>query len=255
MEGFNFANVSDNDQSLLAGGNGQFGLNQNCHLVKLEYNPNGGKDGTPTEAIDVTIEIDGKEYNMRMFVPNGTLKSGNKDVNPGDPEYAKAYNNAMTQIVAVVKHIMKAIGIDETVINNNSHANSISEWMRKMQNLIPATFNTIPLDVFLEYQWNIKEGQTKTYPTLPTNMKGGRFVCAHMNPVGSWKPVIESDGSLHYEDNNKNVHQFMRTASFMNSNKGKQQVVEEVTTGATFMYPETAAPQTETPNPFEETSW
>lgn len=254
---FNFAGVSDNDASL-QGSTGVFGLNENAHLTKLEYNPNGGKDGAPAEACDITVEINGRDYNVRMFVPNGALKSGNKTVNPTDPDYSTVYNKTMTQLVASIKHAIKAVGVDDNTINQNSNAQSFQQWMENMIRILPQGWQQKPIDVFLEYQWNIREGQNQTYPTLPTNMKGGRFLCPHMQAEGEWHAVKEPDGSLCYKDDKGNIHVFTRNASFMNSNKGKIQRSANQQT-QTFDFGATAAPampeQTYVPDPFQETSW
>ena len=50
--------MSDEDTSLKgsSGNYGKFGLNK-AKLVKVEFNPNAGKDGAPTNALDIEVNI------------------------------------------------------------------------------------------------------------------------------------------------------------------------------------------------------
>lgn len=218
---FNFSTVKDTDESLQSKGSVQFGLNTG-KLTNFAYNPNGGKDGAPKSAFDIEVEVNGIQKHIRLFEPVGTLKYGNSDVNEGDPDYEKAFVAQMTQVVAVIKHFAKAVGVTDEQMDA-INATDFRNWAIAVSVLLPADWKARSIDIFFEYQYSIQEGQNKTYPTLPTNMKGGKFVCASIAPVGSWKPVVEPDGALHYEDDNKNVHIFKRNAAFMNGNKGKQQ--------------------------------
>lgn len=218
---FNFSAVRDTDESLQSKGSVQFGLNTG-KLTNFNYNANGGKDNTPKSAFDIEVEVNGVQKRIRLFEPVGALRDGSNTVNEGDADYEKVYNSQMTQIVAVIKHFAKSVGVSDDQMDN-INATTFKDWAIAISMILPQDWKSRNIDIFFEYQYNIQDGQNKTYPTLPTNMKGGKFVCASMAPVGSWKPVIESDGALHYEDDNKNIHIFKRNAAFMNGNKGKQQ--------------------------------
>ena len=60
--------MSDEDTSLKgsSGNYGKFGLNK-AKLVKVEFNPNAGKDGAPTNALDIEVNIGEKRFLQRQF--------------------------------------------------------------------------------------------------------------------------------------------------------------------------------------------
>lgn len=218
---FNFSAVKDTDESLVSKGAVQFGLNQG-YVTNFAYNPNGGKDGEAKSAFDLEVTIEGAAKRIRLFEPVGELMFNGNLIGEGDPNYEKTFTQQMTQIVAVIKHAAKAVGLTDAQLDA-INAPDFKSFCTAVQAMLPADYKTRLVDVFMEYQWTISEGQNKTFPQLPTNMKGGKFMCPHVVPVGSWKPVIESDGALHYEDDNKSIHPLKKSANFMNSPKGKQQ--------------------------------
>jgi hypothetical protein len=55
------------------------------------------------------------------------------------------------------------------------------------QTILPQNYRTIPLDVFLQYSWNIREGQKKSYLELPNKMKYGKWLCPAIQ--GTWEEI------------------------------------------------------------------
>jgi hypothetical protein len=219
--------VNDTDASVGAkqGGVSKFGLNTGF-ITKFEVNENAGKDGAEAFAVDTTFDVGGKEFRTRMFLPNGGLYGKNNvQVMPGEEGYDNLFYDTVSQIIAVIKHTLKAIGVTENSIErvvSKLDPEDITGGIITLCQLAPKGYQEEPVDAFLEYQWNISEGQTRTYPTLPKNMKGGAFLCASVKPVGEWKEEISKAG-LAYVDEKGNEHPFTRNASFMESNKGTQQ--------------------------------
>lgn len=216
---------NDNDDSLKTKLGGKFGLN-NAFITKFEYNGAAGKDESPADAIDITVAIGDKEFRTRVYDITGDLFKGDNKISPDEPGYVELYNAEKKQREAVIIHTVKAFGVTEDQIKSalvNGNVVDFKSWATAICNLKGAGFETKPVDVFLEYQWNIKEGNERTFLQLPTNMKGGRFLCAHVAPVGAWETVINEDG-MAYVDNAKNEHPFGRSANYMESNKAKQQI-------------------------------
>lgn len=186
------------------------------------------KAGAAANAVDIHVTIADRDYRMRLFEATGALfGKKNAKINPGEEGYDDLYFEDMGQKIAVIKHALKAVGVPDDVVVKVSKTldpTKIVEGIKALVDLVPAEFQKRPVDVFLEYQWEIADEQDRTYPTLPKNMKGGRFLAPATTPVGSWKEV-RNDKGLSYVDDAGNVHIFDRSADFMDSNKGTVQGV------------------------------
>lgn len=216
---------SDTDDSLKSKTGGKFGLN-NANITVFEYNPNAGKDESPADAIDITVAVGDKEYRTRVYDITGDLFKGDNKISPGEPGYVELYNKEKSQREAVIVHTVKALGATEDQIRlalQNGNVTNFATWATAMCSIKTADFATKTVDVFLEYQWEIKEGQERTYLQLPKNMKGGRFLSTTVTPVGNWEAISDSDG-LRYTDSAKNEHPFTRSENYMSSYKAIQQI-------------------------------
>jgi hypothetical protein len=216
--------VNDADESLRSKSGGKFGLNSGF-ITKLEYNANAGKDSSEGDAVDITVQVGDKEFRRRIYDATGALYGkDNAQVAAGEPEYAALYNAEMKQRMAVVTHAVKATGTTNAEISARiATAVDFKSWAGLMCSLPMSDFKAKAVDVFVEYQWNISEGQEKTYLELPKNMKGGYFLCPAQTAVGSFKEVRNADG-MHYADDAGNVHCFTRSKNFMDGKKANQQV-------------------------------
>ena len=233
VEKISFGSINDNDESLKSKETSKFGLNQG-NITKLEFNPNAGKDGSPSNAVDINFMTNnGKEFWTRIFdITKVFDKSGNQIEDETNPEFIKIYNRNIKQNMGVIIHAVKAVGVTQHNIDNalKIPTDNFVDWAKIVTSLVPDNFEKLPVDVFLEYQWNIPEGFEMTLLTLPKNMKGGKFLCPSVEPVGSWKEERkwkDENGNvvkgLRYIDNNGNIHPFMRNSDYMNSNKAIQQ--------------------------------
>lgn len=222
----NFFLVEDTDDSLKSKSAGKFGLNTGVNITKIEFLADGGKDGAPADAVDIWGQIGEKEYRRRLYVTTGDLYGpNNSKVSPGDEKYPALLAADMGQKVAVLKHVLKAVGVTAQAINQVSAGlsmDAIADGMKKLAELAPANYKTNSVDIFLEYQWDISEGATRKFVEIPKNMKGGAFACAAVKPVGKWNEVINEEG-LHYKDDANNIHPIARSAEYMLSKKAIQE--------------------------------
>lgn len=233
MSTFVFGAVNDGDESLKGkSGGGKFGLNTGT-ISKLEYVTDAGKDKSPGDAVDIHVLIGEREIRRRIYDITGEL-FGKKDTkySPGDPEYAELYNAAITQNMAVITHAVKAVGVTPEMIGKALAvpATSFVDWVQKMLALLPSNYPEVPVDIFLEYQWKIAEGQDKTYLEVAKNMKGGAFLKPAITAKGTWTTELSWVGAkgedvegLRYIDDAGNIHPFTRTQAYMESPKGYQQ--------------------------------
>lgn len=244
-----FGYVNDNDESLKSKTGGKFGLNS-AFITKVEYNPNGGTDGAAADCVDITVAVGDKEFRSRIFDATGELFKGEDKVQPGEEGYQAVYESEMMQRMAVITHAIKAVGVTDDQLKQAlaTPPTDFKGWAEIVTSLVPDNFSTRPVDVFLEYQWNIKGDNDRTFLQLPANMKGGRFLSPAVTPnVGTWTEVRDANG-LHYVDDAGNKHPFDRSANYMEGNKANQQFANgSQETGAAI--------QGNTPTPAKNGAW
>lgn len=224
--------VSDNDESLGSKTGGKFGLNAgNCFLTKFAYNPNVAKAGEPVrEAIEIVVQIGDRKYMDWISPITQVYVKKVKIMAPfTDPAAIEEYNAQLTQQGAIVTHYLKAVGGNEEALKASLSASPIltfADYATRVCALFPTGFQNIPLDVFLEYQWEFGKKEDgsfndKTYATLPKNMKGGHFIVKAQ--PGTWTEDREG-GALKYKNATGAEHPLFKTKDFMESKKGYQQI-------------------------------
>ena len=241
--GFGFQ--SDEDASLKAkSGFGLFGLNTGV-IQKFEYTP-AIKDETGKELSEqIAIEIkSGESIYKQWWMPvNKVFGKDGGEINEGHSDYTKNYNEQMKHFKSVMTHYLKIfISEDNLKAAFAAPLNSFGDFAKLVCTLMaPAVAGAKPVDVFLQYQWKIKEGNTMTFLELPKNLKDGSFITAHMAPVGAWKEVRNAEG-LSYVDDAGNVHRFKRSKSYLDSPKAVQQKEgQETSIGGSAMNAGTSA--------------
>jgi len=211
MSNFKWAEVNDEDKSLQSSGGGKFGLNQKVFFSELSFNATAGRDNTEGNAVDVNIMIGDKEYRRRLFEVHE------------EPEFGNFEDNSK-MVGSTILHVIKATGVNPNTVAQTLAAipddATFSQFAQALLALVPRNYKETPIDVFLEYQWEIKDGQDRTYLILPANMKGGPWICPHI--PGDFKEV-RSEDELVYVNSKGVKHKFERNATFLNSNKAKQQ--------------------------------
>lgn len=222
--------VNDEDKSLQVGEYGHFGLNQRAFLTQFEFSDKAGKDGSDREAVLIAVTVGEKEYKTRIFDVTDKVYYKNKLIGPGEEGFEETVIRDRKQNSATVIHFLKSVGVTQAQIESvfTSPVSGFKEWATRLVSLLPSNFNKIPVDIFLQYQYTLREGQTQTYLELPRNLKDGKFIVPAEN--GNFKEVIDSVG-LKYVSENNTVHTITKTAKFMESNKAKKQTGgEEVAT-------------------------
>lgn len=222
--------LSDDDKSLKGAGTSlKFGLNTG-KLEKFVYNPNSGKDGEPANAIDIVIKVGDREIKQKIFETTKVYsKKGGEITDTENEEYQKAFSEDVKTKKGLLTHYMKIFMPEDILAAKFKEAapKNFVELFKFAQSAVEAGIkkagdNTV--DVFLQYQWNIGEGQTMTFLELPKNLKDGAFICRAIKPDGKWNEVIDDEG-LHYVDDKNNIHKFKRTKNYLDSPKGKQQKI------------------------------
>jgi hypothetical protein len=228
-----FGYVDDTDESLKSKSGGLFGLNTPAYLTKFELNPNAGADGAASDALDMTFTVGDREFRNRIYPTTKVYDSKGNELQPDHPDYVKLYNADWSQKNAVIVHVLKAFRTDEEVRSAlSAPLTSFADFANVVAGLLPTEFNTVALDLFLEYQWKIGDGQDRTYLQVPKNMKGGYFVCKAQAPAnGDWT-AVKDDNGLRYVDGNGTEHPFTRDKNYMAGNKANQQIEGEEASNA-----------------------
>lgn len=226
--------VSDTDPSLQSKSGGKFGLNTNVHLVKFELNPNAGANNTAGDALDIEFKVEEKDFRSRIYPVTKVYDNKNVEITDVTSQaYIDGFNAEVKQKNAVIIHVLKAIGVTEEQIKAQFAVptESFPQFITGLITLIPADTRNRKLDLFLEYQWEISDGQDRTYLQVPKKMIGGYFVCPAQQ--GTWKEVI-TDGKLTYVNENNAIHPFQRTKDFMESKKANMQEVDKSDSNSTL---------------------
>ena len=213
-----------------------FGLNPGvARMVKFEWINNAGKDGAEAEALDIQFQIDGSDRpsSYRMFpVTKAFGKDQEEITDPKAPEFQKAvkdFNSCIT-------HILHCFVDIETI--KAAFANPIAnfkEFCKICMSLLPKDYDQQKLDIFFQYQWQIKGEAKMTYLELPKKMSYGKWLSKAIAPSegSEWKEMRHKDPdaktpvALKYVDGEGNIHPFVRNGWFMLSNFAKQQRSEE----------------------------
>jgi len=238
-----------------------FGLNAGVgFLTKFEWTPNGGAGGSSQEAVDIIFNVNGKDISYRKFP---VTKVYNKDrVEFTDPnassEAKELFDAEFKSFNSCMSHIIKAFVSEEDLKTAlEVPIANFKEYIKILSTLLPTGFEKIPLDIFMEYQYNIKGENNQTYLQIPPKTQRGPFLCRAVVPAGgSWKevravnPDDKESAALKYIDGIGNVHPFTRNGWFVNSNYAKKQKEEGLEEKAN-----NASTNTETPIVTEDPVW
>lgn len=212
----------------------RFGLNAGAaRLIKFEWINNAGKDGAEAEALDIQFSIEGSDrpINHRLFpVTKAFAKDQTEITDPKAPEFQKVVKD----FNAAVTHVLHCfVDIEAIKQGFSSPISGFKDFCKVAMSLLPKDFEKTPLDIFFQYQWQIKEGQPKTWLELPRKMAYGKWLSKAVEPVGGeWKemkhpsPEANTPIALKYVDADNNVHPFVRNGWFMLSNFATQQIAE-----------------------------
>lgn len=224
-----FGQVTANDENLQGkSASSKFGLNPSVFVTTFGYNGNAGKEGAEGEAFDLRIKVGDREQSRRIFKPSKVWgKDGAEIKDTSSAEYTEGINEDYEILEGVIMNVLNALGVSDQQVKDIFSKAKVTDFQQAIKtyaSLLPNNFESIPVDLFMEYEWEIRPNQERTYPIIPKNLKGGPFLCAHVAPQGgSFKEVREGDGTLKYVDGAGNEHPFTRDATFMESKKGYQQ--------------------------------
>lgn len=209
---------------------GTFGKNTGF-LTKFEYNANGGKDGVEQDSVDITVQIEEKEYKTRVFpVVKVFKKVGQQNVELTDTttqEYKDLKELAQKETSAYLVDFVKALVPEETIKESLTNIPNFKTFVQVLQRLVQSVPNwqKQPIDIWLEYQWKPSGTNTRTFLQLPTKVKHGKVVCKSLGE--GWIEEKTETHLVYLKDGE--IHPLKRGKWYLESVFSKQQNFKEVT--------------------------
>lgn len=206
-------NSSENNQSGF-----NFGLNTGATITKFEFNANGGVDNTPQECIEITVKVGEREFRNKFFpITRAWTKDRQEITDTTSEEYIQGITLQTVAQNAVLTQYAQCFVNDATLQQAfKTPVSSFKDYAQILTRLVQSVpnWNTQPVDVFLQYQFEVKGDNKTTYLEVPKSVKHGVFIC---KSLGEGFTEVKTDKSLNYIKRDI-VHPFKRGAWFITSN-------------------------------------
>lgn len=227
--------------------NSKFGLNL-AKLEEIKYIAADEAEGTG-EAIEFNYDIDGEKRSARKYaVTKAYDDNGNEVTDPAHEAMEKERNN----LVGSIYHMLKPYfgdRIQQVAQSFNQPVAGLKGVMDIFMKYVTQDYKNIPVHLFLQYSWNIKGDNNKSYLEIPKNLKHGHFVSAAL--PGEWKQKVlpeEKEGKyLIYENEKGEIHPIYKNKWFMESNFAKEQTKPEGQTATAVADPSVPPPIVDAP--------
>ena len=195
------------------------GLNSGATITKFEYNALGGAGGAEQDCIDVTIKVKERDFRTRYYPVVKVYGKNNEGelTDKTSAEYKKQHALLVKDLNGMLTQVVKCfVPVEDLKAALATPINSFKDYAVLLERLIKTVpgWDTKPVDVFLQYQWKISEGQTTTFLEIPKKIgTHGEFLCASKGEGF----VKNHTGSLKYVNAEGIEHPFKRSAWFMDS--------------------------------------
>lgn len=224
---YGFQNSEEVSQNGSTGG--KFGLNSGALVTKFEFNPNGGKDSTPQDCLDFTVQIGEKEFRQRFFPFTKTFKGGAEITDPTNEDFKSGlalYLAALTDIVVCfVPETTLKTALAQPIADFKGYAETLVRLVKSNPQ-----WDKTKVDVFLQYSWSIKNSNDKTYLELPNNVKHGSYI---VPTQGVGFKLVDGE-SIKYVNEAGALHPIKRSTWFAESAFANQQVTETSSTASSM---------------------
>ena len=225
---FNPFLVNDNDESLKSKTGGVFGLNTGVHISEFDFKDTD-KEGNQNYSVTIGVQIGDRVYRTFLYFNEGDKVYVKGELtSPGEEGYNEVYYAELSQKIAVLKHALKAVGVTQQQLDQVASTldpTQLIVGIKAFMQLLPADYKSKSVDVFLEYQWSIKQDQKETFLELPKNMKSGYFLIPSVVAIGKWTEVRTPE-ELSYVDNAGTTHPLKRGEGFLSSPRAEKQTEE-----------------------------
>jgi len=166
----------------------QFGLNQGVKLQKFEYNPSiEFANGYTAEGVEIEFNVSGSIVRSSIFPPNKVYDKGQEITDPTH----KAFKKAIVELKKRVYHIAECFMTRETLQEVVSIPKSFGDFMKEIINNFEEGWQEKELDLFLQYQWQLKPNAERKYLEVPKKTSQGAFVVPAVK--GEFVKVLVND--------------------------------------------------------------
>lgn len=218
-----------------SGNYAKFGLNQNVVLNKFAYNPNGGKDNSQQDCVDIEFQVGDSVLKTRVYEITRAWKDG---VEVGkDSETFKSYvDNLSAYLINIASIYVPLDRIKQTLSQATDFKSFVTILTTLVQNS-SSFVNKKPVDIFLEWQEKIRGNAEMTYLEIPVPTYG-RYNSFISEAMGEGFKEVKDENGLKYVKEDGTVHPLGRNAWFVkNSKKANQQKLSNASTVGKFDNP------------------
>jgi hypothetical protein len=183
-----------------------FGLNQHAKLTKFTYNPNGGKDKSPKDSIDIEVSVGKFFFRHRIWEITRDTKQ-------------KTIAQQEERQNQLISHYLYCIFTNDEIQEMYKKKLSACENFKAFASVLTEEINKkgldIDIDVFLQYQAVAQKGRDRTFLELPKTTVFGQFITRAYD--GVFTPVQTNDSLSYVRASDGLHHPFKRDTYFLNS--------------------------------------
>ena len=143
-----------------------------------------------------------------------------------DPDTLAAYERESEFQKTHISSLLKVYGVTEEQIKEAyaSMEPTMESWCNTMKNLFPSDYTTVSLDLFLQYQHEIKPGQDRNYLEIPKlSWEAGTIFCEHKG--AGWTEY--KDNGLYYKHSvSGETHPMSRNDFWLKGKNAQYQSIE-----------------------------
>lgn len=202
----------------------KFGLNQSCAVKSVQ-----AAKGSQSTYLKVEVQVAGDKYpqTLRLVFPNSAWDRKAKRMST-EPALVSAARDAWKKDVINVFEALSGIKNLESQVGRYADAEG---FINNLIDLMPEDYLDTVVDVFLEYEKEIRPGKNKKYLQFPMNSEAGLFFAK--GTAGEWTQIIDDNG-LRYVKGDRE-HPFKREPWYMKTARANgERIVESNTTNATL---------------------
>jgi hypothetical protein len=167
-------------------------LNQRVKLVKFEYNPAiEFKSGDTAEGIEMEVDVSGMIIRSNIYPTTKVYVDGNEVTDTAHP----AFRKGVTTLKQRIFHIARCFASEEDLIAAVAIPKNFGDFVKAITNTFESGWENKELDLFMQYQWQLKEGAERKYLEIPKKTNQGAFLIPHVE--GNFSEVKITDGKAY----------------------------------------------------------
>jgi hypothetical protein len=127
---------------------------------------------------------------FNIFPPKKVYFKGQEITNPQHPEFRKA----ITDLKRRIFHMAKCFTTEDKLIEAVAVPKTFGDFIKAVVDTFDDGWQDKDIDVFLQYQWQLREGQERKYLEIPKKTSQGAFMLPSV--TGDFKEFKVIDDSV-----------------------------------------------------------